>query len=480
MRVKAEQDDRADEIKLCSFKRPHMRAFHFAWWCYHVAFLMWFSITPLLSEVQLTLQISKEQIWTSSISAVSGTIIMRFILGPFCDKYGPRIPMGIILFCSAVPTALTGLVQNATGLTVLRFFIGVGGSTFVMCQYWTSRMFTKEWAGTANATVGGWGNLGGGITQLLIGSVIFPLLKKVYDGSAEKAWRTACVVPATLGLITSICVIKFTDDCPKGNYSKMKKTNQMKDVSVSKSFRDGALNVNTWLLFVQYACCFGVEITMNNAAALYFKEQFLLTTESAAAIASIFGWMNLFARGCGGFISDYSNRKSGMRGRLLWQSICLLIEGTMVIIFAFSKNLATAIAVLVFFSIFVQAAEGSTYGIVPYVNPPITGSISGIVGAGGNTGAVAFGLCFRQLSAKMAFVAMGIMIVSSSVLSLVIFIPGQSSILGSREETIVEDKEIVDTSSDDEKGTDTASPDNSLEYDEEGLAAMQINNTRES
>lgn len=29
--------------------------------------------------------------------------------------------------------------------------------TFVMCQYWSSRMFTKDVVGTANALVGGWG-----------------------------------------------------------------------------------------------------------------------------------------------------------------------------------------------------------------------------------------------------------------------------------------------------------------------------------
>lgn len=45
-----------------------------------------FSITPLLLEVQKTLQISTQEIWTSSITAVAGTIIMRFLLGPFCDK----------------------------------------------------------------------------------------------------------------------------------------------------------------------------------------------------------------------------------------------------------------------------------------------------------------------------------------------------------------------------------------------------------
>jgi len=107
-----------------------------------------FSITPLLSEVQATLKISDKEIWSSSIAAVTGTIFMRFVLGPFCDKFGPRIPMGLVLIASAIPTGLTGLVQSASGLTVLRLFIGVGGSTFVMAQYWTSRMFTKEWVGT--------------------------------------------------------------------------------------------------------------------------------------------------------------------------------------------------------------------------------------------------------------------------------------------------------------------------------------------
>ena len=172
-------------------------------------------------------------------------------------------------------------------------------------------MFTREWVGTANATVGGWGNLGGGITQLLVGSFLFPLLKWAYGGDSDKAWRTACIVPAILGLITSYCVVKYADDSPKGNYSKLKKTGRMENVSAWRVLKTGACNINTWLIFVQYACCFGVEITMNNAAAIYFGEEFDLSVEKAAAVASIFGWMNLFARGLGGFISDKVNYRMG-------------------------------------------------------------------------------------------------------------------------------------------------------------------------
>ena len=101
----------------------------------------------------------------------------------------------------------------------------------------------------------------------------------------------------------------------------------------------------------------------------------------------------------------------------------------MVLIFANTQSLGLAIFIMVIFSSFVQAAEGSSYGIVPYVNPPVTGSIVGNVGAGGNTGAVCFGLSFRNLETKQAFVLMGSCIIGSGVLSLFIFIKGHASLI---------------------------------------------------
>jgi MFS transporter, NNP family, nitrate/nitrite transporter len=58
----------------------------------------------------------------------------------------------------------------------------------------------------------------------------------------------------------------------------------MQEVSGIMSFSRGSLNYNTWVLFIQYAACFGVELTMNSAAAEYFREEFDLTTESAATV----------------------------------------------------------------------------------------------------------------------------------------------------------------------------------------------------
>jgi len=413
-----------------------MRAFHFSWWSFFIAFFIWFAIAPLLGEIKDTLKLDKQQIWTSNIVGVGSTIFMRFLLGPACDKFGARVLFCIVLCFASIPTAMTGIINNATTLSILRGFIGVAGGTFVMCQYWTSTMFTKEVVGTANALVGGWGNLGGGVTQLVVGSLLFPLFKDFFnDGErtpekvSEMAWRTVCVVPACVAFLSGLMVYCFSDDAPKGNYKDLRKNGLMPEVSAAASFRDGALNLNTWILFIQYACCFGVELTMNNAAALYFREEFDQNTESAAAIASIFGWMNLFARGLGGFLSDRFNAKFGMRGRLIIHSICLAAEGGMVLIFANSNSLVFAIILMVFFSMFVQAAEGTSYGIVPYVNPPATGSIAGIVGAGGNCGAVGFGMGFRQLDYKQAFYIMGFSILGSSLLSVLINIKGSSTLI---------------------------------------------------
>lgn len=281
--VDSRQFDRSVEIHLASMARPHMRAFHLAWMAFFLAFFTWFAITPLLTEVQHSLQLTKREVWTSSIFGVAGSAMTRIMIGPICDKYGARWAMAGTLLISAIPTAFLGLVQTARGLNVLRLMIGIAGSAFVTCQYWTSSMFSREVAGTANALVAGWGNLGGGVTQIVMGSLLFPLFKVIYGGdlyaveeqqtpqdvrAADLAWRTVCVVPAILCVVIAYFIVKYSDDSPMGNYQKRNQQSFTPSVSARWSLQQAFSNFNTWILAVQYGCCFGVEITMINAAAL--------------------------------------------------------------------------------------------------------------------------------------------------------------------------------------------------------------------
>eukprot|EP00522_Entomoneis_paludosa_P013969 CAMPEP_0172450178 /NCGR_PEP_ID=MMETSP1065-20121228/8637_1 /TAXON_ID=265537 /ORGANISM="Amphiprora paludosa, Strain CCMP125" /LENGTH=555 /DNA_ID=CAMNT_0013201955 /DNA_START=279 /DNA_END=1946 /DNA_ORIENTATION=- len=426
--------DKAKEIQLFSLARPHMRAFHCSWFALFAAFLIWFSISPLLSQIRDDLNISNEDIWTSSVASLQGTLFLRFCLGPLCHKFGARTLFSVVLCLSAIATACTGLIQTGQHLILLRLGIGMAGSCVVMCHYWSNSMFTRDVIGTVNGLCTGWGNVGGGLTQLIMGSILFPTFKNMlFAGDAEKAWRTVCLVPAAFAFLTGIVIYYISDDCALGNYRELKKHKSMPEVSATEKMCAGAMNINAWFLFIQYACSFGVELTMNNAASLYFRDEFGLSLESAAAIASVCGSMNLFARGLGGYLSDRAMKSWGMRGRLLIHMFFLLAEGALVLVFSKAESLIYSIVVMIAFSFFVQAAEGSTFGIVPYVDPSNTGSVTGLVGAGGSTGAIGFGLTFRQLGYGDAFFVMGCAIMGTSLLSAVISIKKHSAMFWGKE-----------------------------------------------
>ena len=83
--------------------------------------------------------------------------------------------------------------------------------------------------------------------------------------------------------------------------------------------------MNNWILGVQYAACFGVELHINNTATLYFFDNFPVGKENAAHLASVFGWMNLFCRSMGGYLSplhqELARRTREMRAQVLGRGV---------------------------------------------------------------------------------------------------------------------------------------------------------------
>jgi NNP family nitrate/nitrite transporter-like MFS transporter len=119
----------------------------------------------------------------------------------------------------------------------------------------------------------------------------------------------------------------------------------------------------------------------------------------------------------------------GLRGRLIWQAFLLIGEAISIYTLAKTRTLGGAIGIMTVFGLFCQAANGSNLGIVPYINPPVTGSITGIVGAGGNLGAVGFGLGFRNLSEHNAFLLMAGVVLFSGVCTVFISIKGYRGLI---------------------------------------------------
>ena len=426
--VDPKQGDRATEIKLLSFKRPHMRGFHFAWFGFFMAFSSWFAFAPLMPQIKKDLGLTKDELYNANIASVASTVLMRFAVGPLCDRFGTRTMFSMLLTFGAIPVFFGGLVNNGIGLVIIRFVIGVLGATFVPCQAWCSQLFAKEIVGTANAMAGGWGNLGGGAVQLLMVGV-WNMFRTGFDD--EEAWRLSFIVPGVLTCGTGICMYFFSDDSPKGNFKELEQRGTMERKSSKKSFQEGFCQYNAWILFIQYAACFGVEVTMNNILAVYLETKYELSVSLAGLIASLFGLMNLFARAMGGALSDklfqwFGAGTTGMRGRIYAQSISLVWEGIMLLIFTRMDSLGATIGVLLLFSLGVQMAEGCTFGIVPYVKPTATGAVSGVVGAGGNVGAVCWGLMFRfgPSEADDVLFILGFIVIASAVMGLFVLIQG--------------------------------------------------------
>jgi NNP family nitrate/nitrite transporter-like MFS transporter len=407
-----------NKLNIFTAKGIQMRTFHITWVTFFFCFFGWFGVAPLMPLIRDQLQLSKDEIGNIIIASVSATIIARLIIGKLCDTLGPRLSYTILLVVGSIPVMCIGLSNSYESFLLFRFVIGIIGASFVITQFHTSMMFAPHVVGTANAVTGGWGNLGGGLTNL-----IMPLLAAGFAGlgfvSVADSWRLAMVVPGVILLIMAYIYYKYTKDTPAGNFKELNRTNNhlVKKVSFFTALKD----YRTWILSLAYAACFGIEITVDNVAATFFTDQFGSSIIMAGALASIFGGMNLFARALGGYVSDKIGKSYGLRGKGILLGTLLMLEGFGINFFAQSQTLGLAIVSMLFFALFLKMANGGTYGIVPFINKDAIGMVSGIVGAGGNIGAMLVGFLFKseQLTYADAFHYIGIGV---AITGLLVFI----------------------------------------------------------
>ncbi len=420
---------KATKIRLFSLKSPQMRAFHMSWFAFFLCFFAWFGIAPLMKIVREELSLTKEQIGWSIIASVAITVIARLFIGWLCDRIGPRLSYTWLLLIGSLPVIGIGLAQSFETFLLFRLMIGVIGASFVITQYHTSVMFAPNCVGTANATSAGWGNLGGGVTQLVM-PMIFGLFVVTLGLSSFWGWRLSMVVAGTVCALTGVAYYFFTQDCPEGNYKDLRAAGKMPEgKKTTGAFLEASRDRRVWALFLIYAACFGIELTINNVAALYFVDYFdffkdmdtVKAVGMAGLIASLFGLMNIFARTLGGIFGDKFGMKWGLRGRVTWLFIVLFCEGLALMLFSQMGVLMLAIPTLILFSLFVQMSEGATFSVVPFINKRALGAVAGIVGAGGNAGAVAAGFLFKgSLPWPTALLVLGVLVTCVSFVALTV------------------------------------------------------------
>lgn len=406
-----------------------IRTFHMAWFAFFGAFFAWFGIAPLMIVVREELDLTKSQVGWTIIASVAVTVFARFFIGWLCDRIGPRLSYTYLLMFGAFPVAGIGLADSFESFLFFRLLIGIIGASFVITQYHTSVMFAPNVVGTANATSAGWGNLGGGVTQIVM-PLIFSGLVIGFGLTDAQAWRASMLAVGIVIFFVGIAYYFLTQDAPDGNYKELREKGLLPEKKkVTGAYFNALKDYRVWVLFLIYGACFGIELTVNNTAALYFFDYFDVSLVAAGAIAASFGLMNIFARTLGGIFGDNFGALWGLRGRSFWLFIVLMGEGIALMIFSQMSVLFLAIPMLIIFSLFTQMAEGATYSVVPFINKKALGAVAGVVGAGGNAGAVAAGFLFKgAMEWNDVFFTIGVVVAIASLLTFLLkFSPEQEA-----------------------------------------------------
>ena len=323
-------------------------------------------------------------------------------------------------------------------------------------------MFAPSVVGTANALTGGWGDMGGGVTYLVMHAIYEGLRRHL---PISKAWRVVFVFPAAICIIMGIADLVFGTDTPQGDWLKkhiveaeaapdrgmeeeaekhasLKGTDENcitvqevpkdDDASIMDVKRDESMlmviigfwnvlsNPAVLVIVAAYGCSLGLELAIVNVIGNVFQTKFLLNPSTAAYIGSIFGLLNLFSRLTGGLFSDFMAHRLHLPGRILALFLSILLEGAFLIGFAYGLiSLKVSIIVMVFSSFFIQHACGSTFAIVPFIDPLNNGKVMGIVGAGGNLGGLLFNLIIGRFGHRYenAFLCLGCITLGVAILS---------------------------------------------------------------
>ncbi|WP_417211162.1 MFS transporter [Acinetobacter venetianus] len=415
---------KATSIKLFSFSAPAMRAFHLSWLAFFVCFFAWFACAPLMPVIAGEFHLTKDQIANINIAAVAITILVRLIVGPLCDKYGPRKTYTALLLIGSIPVFGVAAANSYESFLFFRLLIGAIGASFVITQYHTSVMFAPNVVGTANAASAGWGNAGGGATQAIMPLLLAALV--MFGVEQAMGWRIALLVPGVMMLIVGVLYWKFTQDCPQGDYKELR----AQGVVVGNDKKGGlailmhaARNYRVWILFFSYAACFGIEIFIHNIIAMYYVDHFSFGLKEAGLAAGIFGLLALFARALGGILSDRVALKKGLDGRTKVLFLLILGEGLFLMLFSHMNSAALAILSMTVFALFTHMACGATYALVPFIDREALGGVAGIIGAGGNVGAVAAGFLLKgMLDIQTCLMVLGgLVVVAASSVMLIRF-----------------------------------------------------------
>jgi NNP family nitrate/nitrite transporter-like MFS transporter len=163
-----------------------------------------------------------------------------------------------------------------------------------------------------------------------------------------------------------------------------------------------AFSLQTLLVALPYLCSFGAELAVEGMISDFYiqtaniQDGIIWNYQTAGNWAAIFGLLNIFTRPLGGYLSDIFYRYQGLTAKKWWLIFLGIMHGVFLIWIGCVKfRIYPLIGVMTGLAIFMDAANGAIFALVPAIHPKLNGVVSGVTGASGNIGGVLFNLVFR-------------------------------------------------------------------------------------
>jgi len=460
-------------FNIFNVRERNIRILHYTWFAFFMSFAVWLSLGPMMPFIKEALGLNDQQAKVLLILNVAMTIPARIIVGMLVDKLGPRIMYSAILIIGGLISIAFAWAQSYQTLALLRFLSGFIGAGFVVGIRMIGEWFPAKQTGIAQGIYGGWGNFGsagaaltlpfiaaafggengwriaitavsiaaiayGGLYYFLVsntpkGSTYFKPKKMgamevsngrdlllyilmnipLYLALGVLTWKLS---PQNMGLLTTPAVLACYGVLMVLYIMQVAKIWQLNKHVIKEpaasldQYKFKQVAILDWA----YLVTFGTELAVVSALALFYVDWFNVPKVSAALLAGIYPFINLFARPGGGWISDKIGRKltlmiafSGMTGAFLTLG---MVDK--------SWSLSLVVMLTIVGGIFSKAGSGAVYAMVPLIKRRMTGQIAGMAGAFGNVGAVIF-LTVNSLTSYDHFF-MFIGLVCSAVLVLIV------------------------------------------------------------
>ena len=461
-----------DKLTLFSFKGKY-RILHLTWFAFFMTFVVWLSLGPMMPFIQEALSLTEQQAKVLLILNVAMTIPARIIVGMLVDKLGPKILFSAILILGGLISIAFSWMQSYEQLALFRFLSGFIGAGFVVGIRMISEWFPAKQTGTAQGIYGGWGNFGSAgaavslpfiassfgdvngwryaITIASILAIFYGIFyyfnvsntpkgstyfKPKKSGAMEVSSYSDLVLYILMNIPLYLALSLLTWKLSPANMAMISSTVEyavygiLIVIFVLQIFKTWHINTQhlsrgvprqhqykfkqVAILDWAYLVTFGTELAVVSILAMFYVNWFELPKITAALLAGVYPFINLFARPGGGYLSDKYGRKLTLMIVFSGISLSFLALGNV------DKSWSIYLVVLLTVAggIFSKAGSGAVFAMVPLIQRRLTGQIAGMVGAFGNVGAVMFLTVNSLVDYDQFFMLIGI--VSTIVLVLIV------------------------------------------------------------